>query len=175
MKTITLTQPWSQLVSLGAKKIETRSWSSPYRGELAIHAAKAFPGWARDCVYEPPFREALAPYFASVATSLRRLEDYLPLGCVLATCRLANVLPTEVLDNENNVFSVSLEPLSEQERVFGDYSPGRFAWILEDVKLFPEPIPAKGALGLWEWIPPSSALASLRTTPVEHGSTQEDR
>lgn len=38
----------------------------------------------------------------------------------------------------------------------GDYEPGRFAWIFEDVIDLPEPIPAKGALGLWEWTEPES-------------------
>ena len=44
MKALTLTQPWASLVAIGAKRIETRSWSTPYRGLLAIHAAKGFPG-----------------------------------------------------------------------------------------------------------------------------------
>ena len=48
MKALTLTQPWASLVACGAKTIETRSWRTPYRGPVAIHAAKGFPadaGW----------------------------------------------------------------------------------------------------------------------------------
>ena len=48
MKVLTLTQPWATLVAIGAKRIETRSWSTKYRGPLAIHAAKGFPAWAKD-------------------------------------------------------------------------------------------------------------------------------
>jgi hypothetical protein len=44
-----------------------------------------------------------------------------------------------------------LFPLTDQERAFGDYTPGRFAWLLANVKALPEPIPAKGALGLWNY------------------------
>jgi len=44
-------------------------------------------------------------------------------------------------------------PPDEPELSFGDYTPGRYAWILADVKLLPEPVPARGALGLWEWVP----------------------
>lgn len=47
MRAITLTQPWSSLVARGQKKIETRSWQTSYRGPLAIHAAKGFPGYAK--------------------------------------------------------------------------------------------------------------------------------
>ncbi len=42
MKALTLTQPWASLVAVGAKRIETRSWETNYRGTIAIHAAK---GW----------------------------------------------------------------------------------------------------------------------------------
>ncbi|MBP2659020.1 MAG: hypothetical protein H6Q69_2052 [Firmicutes bacterium] len=40
MKAITILEPWASLIACGAKKIETRSWSTQYRGLIAIHAAK---------------------------------------------------------------------------------------------------------------------------------------
>ena len=40
MKALSLWQPWASLVALRVKTIETRSWSTSYRGPLAIHAAK---------------------------------------------------------------------------------------------------------------------------------------
>ena len=40
MKALPVTQPYATLVALGAKHIETRSWSTRYRGPLAIHAGK---------------------------------------------------------------------------------------------------------------------------------------
>ena len=43
MKTLTLLQPWAMLVALEAKRIETRSWGTWYRGPLAIHADKRMP------------------------------------------------------------------------------------------------------------------------------------
>ena len=153
MKALTLTQPWATLVAIGAKQIETRSWSTTYRGPLAIHSAKGFPKWARDFTMEPVCYEAVR-YCDSRRSSDQRPVDLLaayPLGYILATCRLVNVLPTEVVDNENNVWGVSLPPLSAQEKAFGDYSPGRYAWILEEVKELENPVLARGSLGLWEW------------------------
>ena len=41
MKALTILQPWASLIACGAKMIETRSWSTAYRGEIAIHAALA--------------------------------------------------------------------------------------------------------------------------------------
>ncbi len=136
MKALTLTQPWATLVAIGAKTIETRSWSTSYRGPVAIHAAKGFPKWARAFTMEPVCYEA-------VRYANQRPADLLaayPLGVVLATARLVNVLPTEKING-----------ISAQEEAFGDYSPCRFAWFLEDVKELDKPVPAKGALGLWEW------------------------
>ncbi len=125
MKALTLTQPWASLVALGHKQIETRSWSTNYRGALYIHAAKGFPRWARD--------------FAGEAQAGGRLPAELPLGVLVATARLVDVRPTD---------DPALE-LSSLERRFGDYHPGRFAWLLEDIEPLAEPIPWRGALGLF--------------------------
>jgi hypothetical protein len=40
---------------------------------------------------------------------------------------------------------------AEWEHAFGDFSEGRFAWMFGDIKQLDAPIPARGALGLWEW------------------------
>lgn len=127
MKALTLTQPWASLVALGHKRIETRSWATKYRGPLAIHAAKGYPGWARE--------------FATVEATLGRLPLRIPLSAVVCVVRLVDVQPTE----EAGPF------LSGLERHLGDYTPGRFAWFLELDEVYDEPIPATGALGLWEW------------------------
>ena len=43
--------------------------------------------------------------------------------------------------------------LSEQEQAWGDYSDGRFAFELRDVRELRVPVPAKGALGFWNVSP----------------------
>ncbi|CAG0947427.1 hypothetical protein ANRL1_04099 [Anaerolineae bacterium] len=148
MKAITLTQPWATLVAIGAKRIETRSWSTAYRGPLAIHAAKTFPKDARDLCRDLYPGAAL---FSSVliAAGYDRIAQ-IPLGVVVATCELVavkRIIPgyIKVLRDQMGHFN------SEQEIAFGDYTPGRYAWILADVRSLDAPIPAKGALGLWEW------------------------
>lgn len=137
MKAITLTQPWAMLVALGSKKIETRSWSTSYRGPLAIHAAKGYPRDARNlCITEPFFSELMqwGEYF-----------DDPPRGVVIAKCNLVGI---------EKILSVEFQTrISRTEKAFGDYTPGRYAWFLEDVQPF-GPYPAKGALGLWDWVEP---------------------
>lgn len=152
MKALTLTQPWATLVAIGAKRIETRSWETMYRGPLAIHAAKGFPKWAKETCCEPLFHEAL--YTAGYEIGMKSFE-ILPLGGVVATCRLVTcklIVEPGSMSGGNSMIAPR-----EPEQSFGDYAPGRFAWLLEDVEQLPEPIPAKGAPGLWEWEPPSDS------------------
>ncbi|QDS35395.1 ASCH domain-containing protein [Brevibacillus brevis] len=40
MKAITIHQPFPTLIALGEKQFETRGWSTKYRGQIEIHAAK---------------------------------------------------------------------------------------------------------------------------------------
>ena len=145
MKALTLTQPWATLVAIKAKRIETRSWNTAYRGLIAIHAAKGYPKWAKETCHELPFCDVLAQYL-----------PHLPLGCIVATCRLVSVLPTRELQS-NGIIPMDESAncpdfeMTDQERAFGDYEPGRFAWLLADIRAVRRPIPVKGALGLWEF------------------------
>lgn len=128
MKAISLTQPWATLVAIGAKKYETRSWSTNYRGPLAIHAAKGYPRSAQYLAQETqPFRDVL-----------NRPNEELPRGAIIAIVELTGCIHTEDFWN-----------LTEQERAFGDYGPRRYAWQLTNVRELQYPVPCKGALGLW--------------------------
>ncbi len=44
IKALTIWQPYASLIAAGLKQYETRSWSTRYRGLLAIHAAKRWIG-----------------------------------------------------------------------------------------------------------------------------------
>lgn len=155
MKALTLTQPWATLIAIGAKRIETRSWTTSYRGPLAIHAAKGFPKWARKFTTEPEC-------YQTVRTHPSLVAGY-PTGVVLATCRL--VACKLIVETKT-----ALGPCADANRMlpppppecyFGDYSSGRYAWILEDVRELPEPVPAVGSLGLWEWSAEATAPVSV--------------
>lgn len=42
-----------------------------------------------------------------------------------------------------------MDQLTAVERLYGDYSPGRYAWDFEGPILLAEPVPYRGALGLF--------------------------
>lgn len=130
LKAISLWQPWASLVALAAKNYETRSWETPYRGPLLIHAAKKWNGeleWiARDT--------AFYKYLCKVDNQVSRL----PKGAYICLVDLVEIFPVEAVK----------ERVTWDERRFGDYSDGRYAWQLENVRTF-EPIPARGYQALW--------------------------
>ncbi len=160
MKAISLLQPWATLVAIGAKHIETRSWSTPYRGPLAIHASagKQFINMrGKDYICgDEPFCEVLNAAATGHAATWHDLKDavgrpFMPRGAVVAICQLVNVIEIPEKRRAYPTWSNFYLPPDEPERSFGDYAPGRFAWVLEKVKPLAKPIPAKGSLGLWEW------------------------
>ena len=144
MKGLSLTQPWATLVALGAKRYETRSWATRYRGLIAIHASQGLPGYAREVCTGTPFLDVL------LGAGYGHVNE-LPRGAILAICRIARCVPVTVLDLE-------VDKLSDDEIDFGDYTPGRYAWQLTDLHRLAVPIPCKGALGLWT-VPPDIAAA----------------
>lgn len=149
IKALTLTQPWASLVAIGAKRIETRPWATKYRGRLAIHAAKGFPKWARDLACSPRFGYPLLR-----DTNLETLPDDLPTGQIVATCNLVScekVTSANWREIQGWMIGESIWPLTEMEHDFGDYTFGRYAWLLDDVQPLDKPIPAKGYQRLWDW------------------------
>jgi hypothetical protein len=128
MKAITILQPWASLVAIGAKKIETRSWATKYRGPLAIHAGASDKGLKlilddkNACSKLPP-------------------AMYLVYGCVIAIVELVDCV---VMTPE------WIEGVPEPERSFGWYESGRVAWLLANVRQI-DPVPAKGFQRIWEW------------------------
>lgn len=125
MKALSMTQPWAQALFNGLKHYETRSWSTNYRGLLIIHAAKNFPKYARE--------------FAATERALGRGDSRIPGGALIGKVELVKIWRVEEL----------IGRLSGIEHLYGDYSPGRYAWEFVNPVLFPEPIPLKGALGLF--------------------------
>lgn len=157
MKAISILQPWASLIAIGAKKIETRSWPTKYRGPLAIHSSKI--PWRFNGKDKTERLIGLTLW----ESGLYHEPQDLPYGAVIATCNLVDVrymLQGKLFRYENGAVIVGGEiPMpGEPEISFGDYTPGRYAWILEDVRQLPEPIPARGQQGLWNWEPPEGVL-----------------
>lgn len=170
MKAITIWQPWASLIACGAKRFETRSWATKYRGPIAIHAAAKSP---YETLISLSTNEMIAMARAlRLSTGAYMTADLssLPRGCIIATAELVNCwrivynpgpdvdkamkIPIggelEGLNKHHPDFGKFIVP-TEQEMLFGDWTPERYAWELANVQMLPEPIPAKGKQGLWNW------------------------
>jgi hypothetical protein len=143
---ITLWQPWATLIALGLKRLETRSWSTSFRGRIAIHASKRSTQAERMlCTQDDYIREALATAGLSY--------DDLPRGAVVALSTIAGVAqmqegPTSWQGDVLNLRDTS--QLTAQERAFGLYDHGRYAWQLTETLALPKPQPCRGSQQIWK-------------------------
>lgn len=130
MRAISLWEPWASLMAMGAKRIETRDWQTSVRGEMAIHAAKR------------PFHPAQWPVELGMWLDRVGMKTW-GYGCVVAVGQLVDCVPVEQIR----------DTLSAQERAFGNFAAGRYAWVFSDVRRLDTPIHAKGSQGFWNWEP----------------------
>lgn len=186
LRALTLHQPWASLVALGVKRIETRGWSTKYRGRILIHAAQNKRAmW--DAIGlgngHAALIGALSERLGGGLPGDWENEGRLPLGVVVASAVLADVLPMTTwgddprhahlcIGNDGRLrlwdfiegsmpwawraYDPAMRATSGGPNVddrttelpFGDFRPGRFAWLLEDVRPTSERCPRCWGEGL---------------------------
>lgn len=155
---LSLWQPWAQLIVAGRKTIETRSWSTKYRGPLAIQAGKVKAHYTdpvyQHCSTNGLLDDDIKPLVFGAIVAVVDLVDVVPMvaaGSVVDRCILADqgeawgwkLVPSHVEGVPWNNWS----DLRSQVP-FGVYAPGRFAWLLDNVRPLATPLPFKGGQGL---------------------------
>jgi len=139
MKIITLHQPYASLIAKGFKKYETRSWSTNYRGKLAIHSAKRLPDFETVMRLRDVFPSISRAFSSTTANYTKAESDLMPLGSIVA---IADLIGCELM------FSTMISEQSQLELAVGNWAVGSYAWLLENVIALPTPIPYKGSQGL---------------------------
>ena len=153
MKAITLHQPWATLLACGAKRVETRTWAPPkaLHGErIAIHAGRKRIHKA-DLHLLKGVAERIPWYKPEVGIMLQ-----IPEGAVVATARLVTAFRVAEGDDQFVACGRQCEPCLGALHVarvdaYGDFSLGRWLWVLDQVEEVDPPVAAKGKQGLWEW------------------------
>ncbi len=139
MKALTIWQPWASLKAKGIKLYETRSWATKYRGKILIHAAKK----PLAQVEKEIGSEAARDVFGIAAEHLgAEAVASLPTGAALA---VGDLIDCHLID------AAFLSSLTPEELKLGDFTLGRYAWEIVNAVEFPDPVPQKGAQGLWAW------------------------
>jgi hypothetical protein len=163
IRAITLHQPWAALIACGVKTIETRSWDTRYRGTLLIHAAATVPAYARRAyATDTQLRRIVLQHYPGH----HRLQD-LSAGRIVAVARLAYTgtigRQLGLLAPDDPVISVpgtGIVNVTDDDRITGDYTPGRYAWILDAIVPVRMSRPVKGMQGLW--VPDQETVHRLR-------------
>lgn len=149
MRALTLHQPWASLIADHRKTCETRSWAPAldHVGQrLAIHAGRNMDDDAAREFYP------------------HRKPGYLPRGAVVAVATLRCAFQVKGYQWDMRLARKIAMPghvvgpwpkLRDYPDVdsFGDWSRGRWIWMLSDVKALPEPVTMRGWQGVWTMEP----------------------
>lgn len=156
MYALTLWPEWLPCFTCMGKDVENRTWRPPDRligQRFALHAGKNVGGgsvarnmyWLADAAltagwtveYRPGDPPALW-YRPTVITGANQAGRTTPIvtGAIVATAVLA-----DAVQDHPSIWAMD----------------GQWHWVLEDVRLLPTPIPAKGRQGLWHCEIPAEA------------------
>lgn len=127
---LTLHQPYASLIANGFKTSETRSRPLKWRGWLAIHAGK-----------HQMTKAELVHYW--------RLCDSLGFEMPLAEMPRGAIIAIAKLTDCYRMTEANIAKVSRTEKLVGNWQPGRFAYVLENVTKLRTPVPARGYQGLW--------------------------
>lgn len=162
IRALSLTRPWSELVSAGLKTVENRSWQTSWRGWMLIHAAKSWDDAAlsllNELVQDGMIADDEWERLDSCAMNREAPTGY--LGIVRVTgCHMArDLLCTELAGHDP----------ADNDGLCSHWSfDGSAHWQLADARRF-QPVTAPGALGLFE--PPADVIGTLRDLMWEAGA-----
>lgn len=175
VKAISLWQPWASLIACCAKPYETRSWAPPrdlIGQTIAIHAAKKIDrgaaSIAEDLMYgqwdnHGGLAEKLeASWGDDAPDEIMGTFGHavMPVGCVVCTARLDAAFQIgEAAEGTTAPAASVVKRITSRQMPecftvryddFGDYAPGRWAWLLRDVTPLKPPPRAVGRQGFFE-------------------------
>jgi len=131
MRALSIRQPWSWAIVCAGKDVENRSRGTRYRGLLAIHASKTVH---RADLDDPRILEAVAENGFEID------EGAATLGAVVAVAGLVGCHLSPDFGGTCGATRSLCSPWAVRDQ---------YHWLLADVRPLPDPVPCKGALGLW--------------------------
>lgn len=124
-RVLSIQNPWASLILAGHKDIETRTWSTNYRGPLYIH-------FTPDKSHNPNL---------IYQHKIFRVPS-LDTGYIHGVAMLTHI----------KHYQTGGQFFDDRERHRCNWHPDKlpiYGWILKDARLLEEPILAKGKLGIW--------------------------
>lgn len=122
MKTLSIRQPWAELIVQGRKTLELRTWMVKYRGPLAIHASQTVE------------REACLAHDLD--------PDQVTTGAVIGVVDLVKIIELD---------AASYASQRAEHLAGGPWDSGPlYGWRLANPRPLPEPVPMRGRMGVFE-------------------------
>lgn len=141
MKVLSVRQPYAYAIVCGAKPVENRTWPTPFRGEVLIHAALREERDDVEAVLHLMAQETpFSPQHFRSGYQLRRGLGCIVGGAVVADCVQQHPSP---------------------------WFNGPYGFVLRDTWMLREPILCRGALGFFD--APESVLAELKLRVSDGG------
>jgi hypothetical protein len=128
-RVLSIQQPYASLIVHGIKRVENRSWDTPYRGLVWIHASRGLN--ARD--------------WAEFVSCPQALFEGLPQPRQLPRGAIVGCVDVAMIHQPGDVPS-DLDPLAKAFR-----NAACFGWLLVNPQRLAVPIPTPGKLNLWTW------------------------
>jgi len=122
MKTLSIRQPWADLIIQGRKTLELRTWTVKHRGPLAIHASQTVE------------REACLAHGLD--------PDQMTAGAAIGVVDLVEIIELDAASYE----AQRGEHLADEPWSGGPL----YGWRLANPQPLPEPLPLRGRMGLFE-------------------------
>ena len=154
---LTIHQPWAWAMCHAGRDLENRDWRPPpyvAHQVLALHASKK---WSRQekldasalsCQLHPEHEVPLGG------------EGYV-LGAIVAIARVVGFVDTD-LSSDRGPYSFEMQttkgyvvvggqihPESVERAVTSPWFKGPCAWLLNDIRILPEPVPVRGYKKVW--------------------------
>jgi hypothetical protein len=124
MKALSIKQPWAHLIIIGVKDIENRTQRTSFRGRFAVHVSLKRADYAGVDVEAIPH---------NLREPVRQAwEHNASAGRIIGTVELA-----DCIRDSNSPWAID----------------NYWHWVLRDPRPYIQSRPAKGRLGLWEWVP----------------------
>lgn len=127
LKGVSIWNPWAWLMAERLKRNETRNWKPPYRGPMCLHASeKVLEG--------------------SVSTYIQNILD--DRGLDIQTLPRGQITAIGILVHCERI-TRSTQP-DVPELLYGDYTPGRYVWVFENVWKLNAPIEFEGRQSVFD-------------------------
>lgn len=162
MRVLSIKQPWATLIVRGVKRFEARTWQTPHRGQIALHASSGTAPYVFD---EADDDDVLGTMFCNQGWGESADLKALPRTAVVGTVEILTIMPAKKIWH-------SLTP--DDKVLVGSFEEppdDLYLWELANPREL-SPVQVNGKLNLWTL--PDDVAAAVAST-IASASKPVDR